>query len=65
MLGESLQRYAIVLIGTALFFRLASAPTDLSFFTMCAAVFLGLIGVVVDILSGREVTPEDPRPHTE
>ena len=65
MLGESLQRYAIVLIGTALFFQLTSAPTYVGFLTMLAAVLLGLIGVVVDVLSGREVIPEDPRPHTE
>ena len=65
MLGESLQRYAIVLIGTAVFFELASAPTDLAFLTMSGAVLLGLIGVVVDVFSGREVIPEDPRPHTE
>ena len=65
MLGESLQRYAIVLIGTAVFFELASAPTDLAFLTMVGAVLLGLIGVVVDVFSGREVIPEDPRTHTE
>jgi uncharacterized membrane protein len=50
VLGESLQRFAIVLIGTAVFFELASAPTDYGFLTMLAALVLSLVGVIIDVV---------------
>lgn len=64
MLGESLQRFAIVLIGTAVFFQLESALTDLAFLTMLAAVLLGLIGIIIDIVD-RPQSSDDPRPHAD
>ncbi len=66
MSGESLQRFAIVLIGTAVYFELvASAPVDYGFFAMLAALLLGLVGVLIDVFSGRFERSDDPRPYAD
>lgn len=49
MLGESLQRFAIVLIGVAVWFQL-SGPGSQGFIMVLAAVILGLIGVIIDVV---------------
>jgi hypothetical protein len=64
MLGESLQRFAIVLIGVAVFFELQSTPTSLGFLAMLAALLLGLLGVIIDVVDLTPV-PDDPRPHAD
>ena len=64
MLGESLQPFTIVLIGTAVFFQLGSAPTGLAFLTMLAAVLLGLVGIIIDVVD-RPLFSDDPRPHAD
>jgi len=63
MSGESLQRFAIVLIGTAIFFELTSAP--FSFAVMLAALMLGLVGVLIDVFSGQFNRSDDPRPYAD
>ena len=64
MLGESLQRFAIVLIGVAVFFELQSTPTGLGFLAMVASLLIGLVGVIIDVVDLALVS-DDPRPHTD
>jgi hypothetical protein len=64
MLGESLQRFAIVLIGTAVFFQLESAPTGFAALIMFAAVLVGLVGIIIDAVD-RPLFTDDPRPYAD
>ncbi len=64
MLGESLQRFAIVLMGVSLWFQLRGSARDEGFFILLVALFLSLIGVLIDIgvfsTIRSSVFPEDP-----
>jgi hypothetical protein len=46
-------------------FELQSSPTGLGFLAMLAALLLGLVGVLIDVLSGRFERSDDPRPYAD